>query len=299
MPGETKRDEAIKQFEKKAIRTEWNAEKEEWYFSIVDVISILTDQPDYDHARNYWKVLKSRIASEGGQLVTDCNQLKMKSPKDGKSYKTDVADAELLLRIIQSVPSPKAEPFKMWLAQVGSERIEETIDPELSIERAFETYIKKGYTREWIYQRLLSIRVRNELTGEWDAHGVKKGVEYAILTDEITRAWAGMTTRQYKNLKGLKKENLRDNMSTTEIVLNMLAEVSTTEISKASQPQTFEENRTVAQKGGKIAGDARSAIEERTGKPVISSQNAADFQRLLSDVIEDVSALPDPTDKQK
>lgn len=248
MPDETKRDGAIKQFEKKAIRTEWNAEKEEWYFSIVDVISVLTDQPDYDHARNYWKVLKSRISAEGGQLVTDCNQLKMKSPKDGKSYKTDVADAELLLRIIQSVPSPKAEPFKMWLAQVGRERIEETVDPELSIERAFETYIKKGYTREWIYQRLLSIRVRNELTGEWDAHGVKKGVEYAILTDEITRAWAGMTTRQYKNLKGLKKENLRDNMSTTEIVLNMLAEVSTTEISKASQPQTFEENRTVAQK---------------------------------------------------
>lgn len=288
-----KDDKSVQLFENRQIRTVWVEEEEEWYFSIVDVISVLTDQPDYDHARNYWKVLKNRISAEGGQLVTDCNQLKMKSPKDGKSYKTDVADAELLLRIIQSVPSPKAEPFKLWLAQVGRERIEETIDPELSIERAFETYIKKGYTREWIYQRLLSIRVRNELTGEWDAHGVKKGVEYAILTDEITRAWSGMSTRQYKNLKGLKKENLRDNMSTTEIVLNMLAEVSTTEISKSTQPQNFEENRTVAQKGGRIAGDARHAIEERTGKPVITSQNATQLNDVITDVIEGVASIED------
>ena len=210
----------------------------------------------------------------------------MRSPKDVKAYNTDVANTEQLLRIIQSIPSPKAEPFKMWLAQVGRDRIEETIDPELTIERALETYLKKGYSREWINQRLQAIQVRKELTDEWDSHGVKKGIEYAILTDEITKAWSGMTTRQYKNLKGLKKENLRDNMSTLELVLNMLAEATTTEISKDKNPQTFKENRVVAKEGGEVAGNARKDIEERTGKPVITSQNAEDFSKLISDVIE-------------
>ena len=295
MSDEIKRDEAIKQFEQKAIRTAWDEKQEEWYFSVVDVVGVLSDSAD---PTDYLKKMRKRDEQLGSYIGTNCPQVAMRTAS-GKLRKTLAATTEQLLRIIQSIPSPKAEPFKIWLAQVGRDRIEETIDPELSIERAFETYIKKGYTREWIYQRLLSIRVRNELTGEWDAHGVKKGVEYAILTDEITHAWSGMTTRQYKNLKGLKKENLRDNMSTTEIVLNMLAEVSTTEISKASQPQTFEENRNVARKGGKIAGDTRQAIEERTGKSVITSKNAADFQRLLSDVIEDVGSLPDPPDKNK
>ena len=295
MSDEIKRDEAIKQFEQKAIRTAWDEKQEEWYFSVVDVVGVLSDSAD---PTDYLKKMRKRDEQLGSYIGTNCPQVAMRTAS-GKLRKTLAATTEQLLRIIQSIPSPKAEPFKLWLAQVGRDRIEETIDPELSIERAFETYIKKGYTREWIYQRLLSIRVRNELTGEWDAHGVKKGVEYAILTDEITHAWSGMTTRQYKNLKGLKKENLRDNMSTTEIVLNMLAEVSTTEISKASQPQTFEENRTVARKGGKIEGDTRQAIEERTGKSVITSKNAADFQRLLSDVIEDVGSLPDSPDKNK
>ena len=213
-------------------------------------------------------------------------QLKMQSPKDGKNYKTDVANTEQLLRIIQSIPSPKAEPFKMWLAEVGRERIDETIDPELTIERALETYLKKGYSREWINQRLQAIQVRKELTDEWDSRGVKQGGEYAILTDEITKAWSGMTTRQYKNLKGLKKENLRDNMSTLELVLNMLAEATTTEISKEKNPQSFSENRSVAKEGGEVAGNARKDIEERTGKPVITSNNAVDFSNLISDVIE-------------
>ena len=289
MPDENQRDKMIRKFENKAIRSVWDEQQEEWYFSVVDVVGVLTDSVD---PTDYLKKMRKRDELLGNYIGTNCPQVAMKTVS-GKIRKTLAANTEQLLRIIQSIPSPKAEPFKLWLAQVGRERIEETIDPELSIERAFETYIKKGYTREWIYQRLLSIRVRNELTGEWDAHGVRKGIEYAILTDEITRAWSGMTTRQYKNLKGLKKENLRDNMSTTEIVLNMLAEVSTTEISKASQPQTFEENRTVAQKGGKIAGDARKAIEERTGQAVITDKNAIDFQRLLADVIEDVGAVSD------
>ena len=220
----------------------------------------------------------------------------MPSPKDGKSYKTDVANTEQLLRIIQSIPSPKAEPFKMWLAEVGRDRIEETIDPELTIERALETYLKKGYSREWINQRLQAIQVRKELTDEWDTHGVKKGIEYAILTDEITKAWSGMTTRQYKNLKGLKKENLRDNMSTLELVLNMLAEATTTEISKEQDPQTFAENKNIAREGGEVAGNARKDIEERTGRPVITSKNAADFSNLISDVIEnDYSDSDDQT----
>lgn len=226
----------IKLFENSPIRTAWDEEKEEWYFSVVDVIGVLTEQPDYDGARNYWKVLKKRISDEGSELVTKCNQLKMASPKDGKNYKTDVADTEQLLRIIQSIPSKKAEPFKMWLAQVGKDRIDEIIDPELTIERALETYSKKGYSADWINQRLLTIRARKELTDQWQAHGVENGKEYAILTDEVTKAWSGMSTRQYKNLKGLKKENLRDNMSTLELALNMLAEATTTELTKTQNP---------------------------------------------------------------
>ncbi|MCR5025731.1 MAG: Bro-N domain-containing protein [Lachnospiraceae bacterium] len=232
-------NDKVQLFEDQPIRTAWAPDEEEWYFSIVDVVGVLTEQPDIDGARNYWKVLKNRLKEEGSQLVTNCNQLKMRSPKDGKRYNTDVANTEQLLRLIQSIPSKKAEPFKLWLAQVGRERIEEVIDPELTIERALETYAKKGYSREWINQRLQAIQVRKELTDEWDKRGVKKGIEYAILTDEITKAWSGMTTRQYKNLKGLKKENLRDNMSTLELVLNMLAEVTTTEISKQKQPESF------------------------------------------------------------
>lgn len=272
-------------FEDKAIRTAWDEETEEWYFSIVDVIAVLTDSPN---PNNYWKVLKNRLKKEGNESVTNCNQLKLKSPKDGKRYKTDVADTEQLLRIIQSIPSPKAEPFKIWLAEVGRERIEETIDPELAIDRALETYQKKGYSDEWIHQRILSIRVRNNLTEEWDKRGVKKGLEYAILTDEISKAWSGMTTRQYKNLKGLKKENLRDNMSDTELVLNMLAEVSTTEISKAEKPKTFEENRMAAKKGGNIAGNARRGLEQELGESVITSKNAAQLNEVVTNMIESV-----------
>ena len=288
----------IRQYEQRQIRTHWDEEQEQWYFSIVDVIAVLTDQPDYDAARNYWKVLKNRLKKEGSQLVTNCNQLKMKSPEDGKNYPTDVADTEQLLRIIQSVPSPKAEPFKLWLARVGSERIEETIDPEITINRALETYLKKGYSREWINQRLQAIQVRKELTDEWQSRGVQRGIEYAILTDEITRAWSGMTTRGYKKLKGLKKENLRDNMTTTEIVLNMLAETSTTDISKSENPQTFEANREVARMGGEVAGIARRELEKRTGKPVITSQNAADLHPVLTDILEDAAALPGKQDKE-
>lgn len=279
----------IQLFEDKRIRTAWDADKEEWYFSVVDVVAVLTDQPDQRHAAKYWSVLKTRLKQEGSELPTNCSQLKM-TAVDGKRRLTDVADTEQLLRIIQSIPSPKAEPFKMWLAQVGRERIEETIDPEQAIDRALETYLKKGYSPDWVHQRLLAIRVRNELTAEWQERGVEKGREYAILTDEITKAWSGMTTKQYKNLKGLKKENLRDNMSTTEIVLNMLAEVSTTEISKVRQPQTFEENRSVAQQGGSVAGTARQSIEAQTGKPVITSQNAAQLNAVVTGIIEGVAA---------
>ena len=278
-------DNNIQIFEDKKIRIAWNESEEEWYFSVVDVIEVLTDS---NEPRRYWSDLKRKLKKEGAssQLYENFVQLKMKSHKDGKSYKTDVANTERLLRIIQSIPSPKAEPFKMWLAEVGRERIEETIDPELTIERALETYLKKGYSREWINQRLQAIQVRKELTDEWDTHGVKQGIEYAILTDEITKAWSGMTTRQYKNLKGLKKENLRDNMTTLELVLNMLAEATTTEISKEQNPQTFAENRSVAREGGEVAGNARKDIEERTGRPVITSKNAADFSNLISDMIE-------------
>ncbi len=276
----------IKLFEDKRIRTAWDEEQEEWYFSVVDVVAVLTEQPDARHASTYWAVLKKRLNSEGaGQLLTNCKQLKM-TASDGKSRLTDVADTKQLLRIIQSIPSPKAEPFKLWLAQVGQERIEETIDPELTIDRALETYLKKGYSREWINQRLQAIQVRKELTDEWDARGVQKGVEYAILTDEISRAWSGMSTRQYKNLKGLKKENLRDNMTTLELVLNMLAEATATEISKQKTPNTFSENMTVAREGGEAAGIARKAVEERTGVPVITPKNAAQLNQVVTDLLE-------------
>ena len=278
----------IQLFEDKRIRTAWDEEKEEWYFSVVDVVAVLTDQPDYQAARNYWKVTKKRLKDEGNETVTACNQLKM-TASDGKKRLTDVADTEQLLRIIQSIPSPKAEPFKLWLAQVGRERIEETIDPELTIDRALETYLKKGYSREWINQRLQAIQVRKELTDEWDARGVQKGVEYAILTDEISRAWSGMSTRQYKNLKGLKKENLRDNMTTLELVLNMLAEATTKEISKQKAPETFSENIDVARAGGKVAGDARKAIESQTGVPVITSKNSAQLNQVVTNLLEDVA----------
>ena len=285
-------NDQIQLFENKRIRTAWDAEKEEWFFSIVDVVAVLTDQPDQRHAAKYWSVLKTRLKKEGSELTTKCSQLKMRSA-DGKRYNTDVADTEQLLRIIQSIPSPKAEPFKLWLAQVGRERIEETIDPELTIDRALETYLKKGYSREWINQRLQAIQVRKELTDEWDARGVQKGVEYAILTDEITKAWSGMNTRQYKNLKGLKKENLRDNMTTLELVLNMLAEATTTEISKQKAPEGLRENVEVARSGGKVAGDARKAIEQQTGVPVITSKNAAQLNQVVSNLIEATSEIPD------
>lgn len=256
-------------FENQPIRTAWDEDNEEWYFSVVDVVAALTEQTETRRASTYWAVLKKRLKDEGAdELLTNCKQLKMKSPKDGKRYKTDVATTEQLLRIIQSIPSKKAEPFKMWLAVVGRERIEEIIDPELTIERALDTYARKGYSPEWINQRLQTIRARKELTDAWDAHGVKKGTEYGILTDEVTKAWSGMTARQYKNLKGLKKENLRDNMSTLELALNMLAEASTTELTNAQNPQGLEENRIVAKQGGKVAGNARKEIEAQTGRPV-------------------------------
>ena len=277
-------NDKIKLFENQRIRTAWDEEKEEWYFSVVDVVGVLTDSVD---PTAYWRKLKQRLKAEGNETVTNCHGLKM-TAHDGKKRLTDVADTEQLLRIIQSIPSPKAEPFKLWLAQVGRERIEETIDPELTIERALETYLKKGYTREWINQRLQAIQVRKELTDEWDARGVQKGVEYAILTDEISRAWSGMSTRQYKNLKGLKKEDLRDNMTTLELVLNMLAEATTTEISKQKAPSTFSENIAVAREGGEAAGIARKAVEERTGVPVITSKNAAQLNQVVTDLLESV-----------
>ena len=264
----------MKHFEERSIRSVWNEEREEWFFSVVDVVGVLTDQPDARHAAKYWSVLKVRLKEEGSELPTNCSQLKMRAA-DGKMRLTDAATTEQLFRIIQSIPSPKAEPFKQWLSRVGAERIEETIDPEQAIDRAFDTYLKKGYSSEWIHQRLLSIRIRNDLTAQWDAHGVEKGVEYAILTDEMTKAWAGRTTREYKRLKNLTKENLRDNMTDLELVLNMLAEASTTELTKPQNPQGLEENRGVARRGGKIAGDARRSIEQETGRPVISARNAS------------------------
>ena len=286
-------NDKIQLFEDKRIRTAWDEEKEEWYFSIVDVVAVLTDSPN---PQTYWRVLKKRLKDEGNETVTSCNALKM-TAADGKRRLTYVADTEQFLRIVQSIPSPKAEPFRAWLAQVGRERIEETIDPELTIERALETYLKKGYTREWINQRMQAIQVRKELTDERDARGVQKGVEYAILTDEISRAWSGMSTRQYKNLKGLKKKNHRDNMTTLELVLNMLAEATTTEIPKQKAPSTFSENIAVAREGGEAAGIARKAVEERTGVPVITSKNAAQLNQVVTDLLEgaaaDMSEMPE------
>lgn len=270
------KETAIKLFEDKRVRALWDEDQRKWFFSIIDVVGILSDS---ENSRKYWSVLKTRLKAEGSQLATNCSQLKMKA-EDGKMRLTDVADTEELLRLIQSIPSPKAEPFKMWLAKVGSERIDETADPELSIERALETYLRKGYSKEWINQRLKTIEVRNELTDEWDHRGVQKGLEYAILTDEITKAWAGLSTREYKNLKGLKKESLRDNMTNLELVLNMLAEASTTEISKEKEPETFEENKAVARQGGLVANAAKNQLEETTGKKVVTSKNANEIKRL-------------------
>ena len=273
----------VKIFEGSQIRSVWDNEREEWYFSVVDVIGSLTES---NNPRDYWYRVKKRMSEEErSELSTFCRQLKLKST-DGKSYKTDVADMQGIFRIIQSVPSPKAEPIKMWLAEVGKERIDEIIDPELTIDRALEGYARKGYSREWINQRLQAIQVRKELTDSWQDHGVKAGNEYAILTNEISKAWSGMTTREYKDFKGLKKENLRDNMSTTELILNMLAETATKDIAEAKNPQGLEENKQVAQDGGSIAGDARKSIEARTGKPVITSKNVIDLGRLISDVVK-------------
>ena len=282
-------DQISKSFENSFIRTAWNETEEEWYFSVVDVVGVLTEQESPRSASTYWAVLKKRLSDEGvNQLLTNCKQLKMKSA-DGKMRLTDVANTEQLLRIIQSIPSKKAEPFKMWLAQVGRERIEETIDPEQTIDRALETYAKKGYSREWINQRLQAIQVRKELTDEWEQRGVKKGVEYAILTDEITKAWSGMTTRAYKNHKGLTKQNLRDNMTTTEIILNMLAETAAKNISQAENPETFEENQSVARRGGRIAGNARKELEAEIGHSVISEKDATQINAVVTNLIEDVS----------
>ena len=278
-------EENLQLFEDQAIRTAWNEEDEEWYFSIVDVVGVLTEQSSPRSASNYWAKLKQRLKEEGaGELLTNCQQLKLKAA-DGKRRLTDVANTEQLLRIIQSIPSKKAEPFKIWLAEVGRDRIEETMDPELIAERLVATYERKGYTREWINQRLQAISARKELTDEWKDRGVQQGREYAILTDELTRAWSGMTTRQYKNLKGLKKESLRDNMSTTELTLNQLAEVATRELSQQERPQGFEKNKKVAQAGGAVAGNARKDLEERLGHPLITSQNAAQLNHVVTQMI--------------
>ena len=289
----------IQLFENQKIRTAWDTEKEEWYFSVTDVIAVLTEQPTARGASNYWAKLKQRLKEEGAdELLTNCQQLKMIA-SDGKRRATDVATTEQLLRIIQSIPSPKAEPFRLWLAEVGRERIEETIDPEQAIDRALETYLKKGYDPDWVHQRLLSIRIRNELTNEWQKRGVEKGCEFAILTDEISKAWSGMTTRQYKNLKGLKKENLRDNMSDTELVLTMLAEASTRDISKATKPDGFAENVKVAKRGGNVANVARQQLEAETGLPVITSQNAAQLNAVVTEMIEASAQVLDRLDELK
>ena len=291
-------NDKLQMFEDQPIRTAWDETQEEWYFSVVDVVAALTEQTEARKASTYWAVLKKRLKDEGAdELLTNCKQLRMRSPKDGKRYKTDVATTEQLLRIIQSIPSKKAEPFKLWLAMVGRERIEEIIDPELTIERALDTYARKGYSPEWINQRLQTIRARKELTDAWDAHGVKKGAEYGILTDEVTKAWSGMTTRQYKNLKGLKKENLRDNMSTLELALNMLAEATTTELTNAQNPQGLEENRAVAKLGGRVAGNARKEIESQTGRPVVTSGNAQTML-LGSAVVGMIESVAEENEKE-
>ena len=269
------KENAIKLFQDQRVRVHWDNESEKWFFSIIDIIGVLTESPN---PRKYWSVLKTRLKKEGSELATNCSQLKMQS-SDGKFYKTDVADTEQLLRLIQTIPSPNAEPFKVWLAKVGYERIEETEDPEKAFDRAMGTYLKKGYSKNWINQRLKSIEVRKELTDEWEISGVKKGLEYAILTDEITKAWAGFTTKEYKNFKDLKKENLRDNMSNLELVLNMLAEATTTEISKEKKPKSFKESKNIANQGGTIAGNTRKEIEEKTGKNVVTSLNAKKLEK--------------------
>ena len=280
----------IQIFENKKIRTAWDSEKEEWFFSIYDIVEVLTDSKD---VKQYIKKMRQRDSELNLKWGTICTPVEMIA-HDGKKRKIQASDTKGVLRIIQSIPSPKAEPFKQWLAQVGAERIDETIDPELTIDRALETYLKKGYTREWINQRLQAIQVRKELTDEWDNRGVKKGIEYAILTDEITKAWSGMTTRKYKALKGLTKENLRDNMSTLELVLNMLAEATTTEFSKEMKPSSFEESCKIAKQGGKVAGDARKNIEATTKKPVITDKSAAELNIIVADLITDIA---DDTDK--
>lgn len=274
----------IKIFEGNQIRSVWDNDKEEWYFSVVDVVGTLTDSKD---PGAYWRKLKQRLKEEGSEVVTFCHGLKLKAA-DGKMRESDVADMQGIFRIIQSVPSPKAEPFKMWMAEVGKERLDEIVDPELTIERALETYLRKGYSREWINQRLQAIQVRKELTDSWQEHGVKEGLEYAILTNEISKAWSGMTTREYKDFKGLKKQNLRDNMSTTELILNMLAETATKDIANASNPQGLKENKKVAKRGGNVAKVAKETLEQETGKPVITTKNAIDFGRLISDVTKEI-----------
>lgn len=276
----------IKIFDGNKIRSAWDSEKEEWYFSVVDIVGVLTNSND---AGAYWRKLKQRLTAEGSEVVTFCHALKLKSHKDGKMYKTDVADIQGIFRIIQSIPSPKAEPFKMWLAEVGKERIDETIDPELTINRALETYLKKGYSKEWINQRLQSIQVRKELTDTWQDHGIKESREYAILTNEISKAWSGMITKEYKTFKGLKKENLRDNMSSTELILNMLAETATKDIANSSNPYGLEENKKVARRGGNIAGNARKEIEQETGNSVITSKNSLDFKKLIDNVTNNIN----------
>lgn len=286
---------SIQLFEDRKIRTAWDEEKEEWYFSVQDVVAVLSESTD---PKQYIKKMRARDPQLSANWGTICTPVQMLAA-DGKQRKVQAANTEGILRIIQSIPSPKAEPFRLWLAAVGRERIEETIDPEQAIDRALETYQKKGYDADWIHQRILSIRVRNELTAEWQARGVEKGREYAILTDEITKAWSGMTTRQYKNLKGLKKENLRDNMSTLEIVLNMLAETTTTELSKAHRPEGFEESRIVARRGGKVAGDARRAIEADTGRPAVTAENAAQLNAVVTDVIQGVAEADKPNEDEK
>lgn len=286
---------SIQLFEDRKIRTAWDEEREEWYFSVQDVVAVLSESTD---PKQYIKKMRTRDPQLSANWGTICTPVQMLAA-DGKQRKVQAASTEGILRIIQSIPSPKAEPFKRWLAQVGRERIEETIDPEQAIDRALETYLKKGYDTDWIHQRILSIRVRNELTAEWQARGVEQGREYAILTDEITKAWSGMTTRQYKNLKGLKKENLRDNMSTLEIVLNMLAETTTTELSKAHRPEGFEESRIVARRGGKVAGDARRAIEADTGRPAVTAENAAQLNAVVTDVIQGVAEADKPNEDEK
>ena len=267
----------IQIFNGQKVRTAWNADEEKWYFSIVDVCGVLTDQPDYDHAKNYWKVLKFRLIKEGNESVTNCNQLKLVSPKDGKRYKTDVADQQQLFRIIQSIPSPKAEPFKQWMAQVASDRLDQMQNPELNFQQAFEDYRRLGYSERWVNQRLQSIKARKELTDEWERAGVKEGQQYATLTDIITKEWSGKTTHQYKQYKGLKKESLRDNMTTMELALNMLAEATTVELSKSQNPKGFRQSAKVAHEGGKIAGETRARIESQTGRPIISKEKASDY----------------------